>query len=128
MLFDIEPESRTLLGSFQGTYCYVGSAFGPGGVRARVGRHLSRKKVVTWHIDHLTISPGFTPKGLYVTPERVECIIACKLGEVFSGPREFGCTDCQCQTHLFRIDDMAAFQRLSRELGLKEVGFSDIEP
>ena len=37
-----------------GIYAYAGSARGPGGIAARVGRHLSAEKTVRWHIDHLT--------------------------------------------------------------------------
>lgn len=36
-----------------GVYLYVGSAFGPGGVRARVGRHLRMRKKPHWHLDYL---------------------------------------------------------------------------
>ncbi len=37
----------------KGYYFYIGSAFGPGGIRARVGRHLQHNKVLRWHIDYL---------------------------------------------------------------------------
>ncbi len=36
-----------------GCYLYVGSAFGPGGLRARVGRHLKPDKTRRWHLDYL---------------------------------------------------------------------------
>ena len=36
-----------------GFYLYVGSAFGPGGLRARVGRHARDEKPLRWHIDYL---------------------------------------------------------------------------
>ena len=41
----------------RGLYLYVGSAGGPGGLRARVSRHFRRGKRVWWHIDRLTTSP-----------------------------------------------------------------------
>ena len=37
-----------------GFYVYVGSACGPGGLRARILRHLRRSKKVRWHIDKIT--------------------------------------------------------------------------
>ena len=43
------------LGNFyfeKGYYVYVGSAFGPGGIKARVKRHLKRVKPFHWHIDY----------------------------------------------------------------------------
>ncbi len=37
-----------------GFYAYVGSACGPGGLRARILRHLKRSKKIRWHIDRIT--------------------------------------------------------------------------
>src|SRR6266540_676456 len=37
-----------------GRYLYCGSAKGPGGLQARVARHMRRGKAVRWHIDRLT--------------------------------------------------------------------------
>ncbi len=42
-----------LLETCPGTYLYVGSAFGPGGLRARISRHAKTKKAKHWHIDYL---------------------------------------------------------------------------
>ncbi len=44
------------LGSFNiipGFYAYVGSAFGPGGLRARIRHHLESVAQPHWHIDYL---------------------------------------------------------------------------
>jgi len=44
------------LGSFDivpGFYAYVGSAFGAGGLRARIGHHLESTADPHWHIDYL---------------------------------------------------------------------------
>jgi len=41
--FDIVP----------GFYAYVGSAFGAGGLRARIGHHLESTATPHWHIDYL---------------------------------------------------------------------------
>lgn len=38
------------------SYLYVGSAGGPGGLAARISRHLRRDKKPFWHIDYLTIN------------------------------------------------------------------------
>lgn len=37
-----------------GRYVYCGSAYGPGGIRARVSRHCRTDKKLRWHVDHLT--------------------------------------------------------------------------
>jgi putative endonuclease len=39
-----------------GRYLYCGSAHGPGGIKARVARHMRRDKAVRWHIDHPCLS------------------------------------------------------------------------
>ena len=36
-----------------GYYAYVGSAFGAGGLRARIGHHLESTDAPHWHIDYL---------------------------------------------------------------------------
>jgi Uri superfamily endonuclease len=36
-----------------GYYAYVGSAFGPGGLCARIGHHLESTAAPHWHIDYL---------------------------------------------------------------------------
>jgi Uri superfamily endonuclease len=44
------------LGRFEivpGFYAYVGSAFGAGGLRARIGSHLGSTRAPHWHIDYL---------------------------------------------------------------------------
>lgn len=44
------------LGQFDfpaGWYTYVGSAFGAGGLKARIKRHLEPTKSLHWHIDYL---------------------------------------------------------------------------
>jgi len=36
-----------------GWYVYVGSALGPGGLAAKVGRHLGGRKMCRWHTAYL---------------------------------------------------------------------------
>ena len=42
-----------VLSAQAGYYVYVGSALGPGGLAARVGRHCRREKTLRWHVDCL---------------------------------------------------------------------------
>lgn len=51
----------------RGLYLYVGSARGPGGLKARVGRHLVKDKRVKWHIDYLTVDPDFKVLAILYT-------------------------------------------------------------
>ena len=87
-----------------GWYVYGGSARGPGGVAARVRRHLRADKVLRWHVDHITIAADVllaaSISGL------TECEIAEALGRApsFAYPLEgFGSSDCRtCRAHLLQ--------------------------
>ncbi|MCQ8893480.1 MAG: GIY-YIG nuclease family protein [Methanolinea sp.] len=87
-----------------GFHVYVGSAGGPGGL-ARVLRHIrtagNDAARPRWHIDYLLCSRSFTLVSVHCFPteRRVECRLAALLsGEPVQG---FGCSDCQCGSHLF---------------------------
>ncbi|TAJ45534.1 GIY-YIG nuclease family protein [Methanofollis fontis] len=89
----------------EGWHLYVGSALGPGGLPARVGRHArcaaARDRPPRWHIDRLLLSPAFRLCGAVCgqTEERLECRLARTIGgDAVPG---FGCTDCTCGSHLF---------------------------
>jgi len=87
-----------------GTYAYVGSAFGPGGIRARVGRHLRREKRVRWHIDWITTKDTFKPVEILVFEgERVETQVSEVLAGRFEAVPGFGASDCREESHLFII-------------------------
>lgn len=96
-----------------GWYGYVGSARGPGGIRARIGRHLRAEKAVHWHIDSLTITADI------VLAFVVEGASKCTLNRSLLRSRVwqpsaagFGSSDCRnCATHLLEPVDMAAIDR-----------------
>lgn len=88
-----------------GWVIYVGSALGPGGLRARLRRHLAREKRVHWHIDALStrIRPEFWLAR--ADGERHECAWTQHLAAhpAASIPvLGFGSSDCRrgCQSHL----------------------------
>ena len=92
----------------RGYYLYVGSAFGPGGVRARLSRHLRAGKRKHWHIDFLR--EHVTPVEAWVNYE-AEHLEHEWAGMLCGGPgmspiRGFGCSDCNCQAHLFFTIDI----------------------
>ena len=86
-----------------GYYLYVGSAFGPGGVAARVLRHWRQLKAKRWHIDYLR--EYTTPQAVWYShaPIHLEHGWAETMKNL-QGVRPlagFGCSDCACQAHLF---------------------------
>jgi Uri superfamily endonuclease len=87
-----------------GTYAYVGSAQGPGGLRARVGRHLRADKALRWHVDFLTAAAPVTEVWIDASAARLECAWSGALAAL-PGVRQpvpgFGASDCACLTHQF---------------------------
>ncbi|MDD1769610.1 MAG: GIY-YIG nuclease family protein [Methanomassiliicoccales archaeon] len=123
LVIDLARDQRLVvgkLGEFRfpaGTYAYVGSAMG--GLGGRLGRHLNPGRKVHWHIDRLTRAG--TIRGAFVIPsmERQECALSDALGHLDgSNPMcpGFGCSDCNCITHLFRVE-APAISRMGRLYG-----------
>ena len=108
-----------------GYYSYIGSAFGPGGVRARVSRHLRKEKRKHWHIDYLH---GYMePVGIWYTHDRrhLEHIWARSLADVggIMSVHGFGCSDCNCDSHLFHAPTKSALG-LIPGVDVREIEFS----
>ena len=98
----------------QGFYAYCGSAMG--GLKARINRHLRRKKKVRWHIDYL-LEEGRVKRVIYApTDERLECQLAQKLGEAFHSFHGFGSSDCPCPSHLFFSEELVVLQEKAAEV------------
>jgi len=90
----------------KGRYCYIGSAFGLGGISSRVFRHLKKRKKKHWHLDFLSVSPFFEVISVYCFLNlKIECKIAKRFLEIFSPVVGFGASDCSCISHLFFIGD-----------------------
>lgn len=82
-----------------GRYLYCGSARGPGGLRARVGRHMRRGKSVRWHVDQLTEAGKVL--GAWAIPGGDECALNARLDRLPIPLPGFGASDCvRCVSHL----------------------------
>ena len=87
-----------------GYYLYIGSAFGAGGVHARVSRHLRVDKKMHWHIDY--VRPFLHPVAVWGSydAERREHQWAQMIG-AWAGVQipvaRFGASDCACASHFF---------------------------
>ena len=126
---DLPPRfGGTLAG---GVYGYVGSARGPGGLRARCRRHLLQEKPQRWHIDWLSAGAADAMIAAFPDPSRGTNagarIKECDLldGLVASGAslpiRGFGSSDCRrCPSHFAALErvwsTMARAQLLERML------------
>jgi len=89
----------------KGLYAYVGSA--QNGLEKRVERYLGGIKRKFWHIDYLLDSDAVrVVKVFYKGAGKVEeCRVTEKLSERGVAVEGFGCSDCGCVSHLFRIGD-----------------------
>jgi Uri superfamily endonuclease len=87
-----------------GTYCYVGSAMA--GLDQRLTRHLAHDKTLKWHIDYLTTVCDSSEAWISYPEPIPECELADRVGALGGIPEmeHFGCSDCRCLTHLFRVD------------------------
>jgi Uri superfamily endonuclease len=90
---------RPLIRLQAGRYLYCGSAHGPGGLKARVSRHMRTAKTVRWHIDQVTA--GGRVRGAWVFPDRSECDLVAMLSALPAPIPGFGSSDCRtCVSHL----------------------------
>src|SRR5271157_4554008 len=95
------------LGTMQlqrGYYVYLGSALGPGGLRARIAHHQKLATRPHWHIDYLRAHTRLHSVWLNYDGRRQEHEWARALRKVkeatipFPG---FGASDCTCPSHLY---------------------------
>ena len=82
-----------------GRYLYCGSANGPGGLKARLARHMRRGKSVHWHIDQLT-ERGII-SGSWIVRNGRECDLVAMFKMLPKPIPGFGSSDClRCCSHL----------------------------
>lgn len=107
-----------------GEYLYVGSALGPGGLKARLGRHLLGNGRRHWHIDWLR--PFTSVNGYFYleTTEHLECawsqFLIQNLEASIPAPG-FGASDCRskgnyCTAHLFRLEQSLDVNKIRSSL------------
>ena len=99
-----------------GCYAYVGSAMG--GFKSRLSRYLRNDKKPHWHIDYLLNNEEVELTSIYTieSGEQLECRIAKRVARHGTPVPRFGCSDCKCASHLFKVDDLDFIT----EIGLKK--------
>jgi Uri superfamily endonuclease len=110
--------ARPAAGFAPGRYAYLGSARGPGGIRARCARHLRQDKVLRWHVDRLTVTADVAALAIMNGDEcnLTERLLAHGAHAPVPG---FGSSDCRnCPAHLVALPetlDEAKLAALLRE-------------
>ena len=108
------------LGTMQlqpGYYVYLGSALGPGGLRARIAHHQKPPLRPHWHIDYLRAHTRFHGIWFSYDARRREHQWACvvrKISDARAPLLGFGASDCDCRSHLYffkRCPSRTSFQR-----------------
>ncbi|WP_295600896.1 DUF123 domain-containing protein [uncultured Methanobrevibacter sp.] len=84
----------------KGYYVYVGSAMNS--LESRLKRHLSNDKKLHWHVDYLLKDDNSKILDIiYNIDKKVECDISEYLKSEAFGVKNFGCSDCDCDSHLY---------------------------
>ena len=101
----------------KGIYAYVGSA--QNNLEKRIQRYILKNKAKRWHIDYLLSNKSVKILKMFYKKARKqeECKIAKKLSKTESIIPNFGCSDCECKSHLFEIKNMKNVLKL----GVKEL-------
>ena len=95
----------------EGYYMYVGSA--KANLRKRIERHTRKRKKMHWHLDYFRGHCEIVATIPVRTASDLECELAQTLKAVtdWSIPG-FGCSDCQCESHLFGMQDNPIHNKL----------------
>ena len=102
-----------------GVYVYVGSAFGPGGLRARVQRHVKGEGARHWHVDYLRAATTLETVWYTHDDTRRECRWASILRNHPTSRvpmAGFGASDCDCSAHLVAFEGMPSFLEFRRRV------------
>jgi len=106
-----------------GFYVYLGSACGPGGIKARLGRHLRLGGKPHWHIDYLRSESEVCGYGYLLYEQDVELKIPmeCRWSQVLASQPsssipipKFGASDCKsgCPAHVFHFVENPTLEEL----------------
>ena len=104
----------------KGLYIYVGSALNS--LIPRLQRHLRTSrgegKSIHWHVDYLLSHPGVEIDAIYSTDwaVRMECEIAAEVATRGKPIPRFGCSDCNCASHLYKVKSGGFLEKM----GLKK--------
>jgi Uri superfamily endonuclease len=101
-----------------GYWIYVGSAFGPGGLRSRLSYHLKPSHRPHWHLDY--IKSALRPVEIWTTTDTIkrehDWAAIFSTGNGASRPiAGFGATDCTCRSHLIHLPRRPSFYRFKKQ-------------
>ena len=104
---DVSVGALGLLAFPRGKYMYIGSALNS--LEPRITRHIRTSEgmhhVTHWHIDYLLREPAAKIVRVYISEgdEKQECLLASRVADHGEPVEGFGCSDCRCVSHLYRV-------------------------
>ncbi|NJP06353.1 MAG: GIY-YIG nuclease family protein [Chloroflexaceae bacterium] len=124
LILQMEPPCHQIrigqLGTYDleaGFYLYVGSAFGPGGLDARLNHHRQRNKARPhWHIDYLRPHCQLVAIWTVACEQRLEtiwCDALMYMPTISIPIPGFGASDSDKPSHLFYSDSMPSIRLMS---------------
>lgn len=102
-----------------GFYVYVGSAFGPGGLKARIVHHKRISTRPHWHIDFLRAHLQLNEIWYTYDCGHREHQWADTFGRLMGATipmAGFGASDCSCASHLFAFTTQPSIHSFRRRL------------
>lgn len=87
----------------KGYYTYIGSALNS--LEDRINHHRRKDKKLRWHVDYLLDEGRIVEILCFETTERVECTVARTFQKNLDSIKNFGCSDCSCESHLFYSEE-----------------------
>jgi Uri superfamily endonuclease len=129
LLFECKSPFKVVVGKLgpvrisTGYWVYVGSAFGPGGLRSRLAHHLKSSPRPHWHLDY--IKNALHLLKIWTTTDAVkrehEWAAAFSTLKDASRPiAKFGATDCACRSHLIHLHQPPSFTWLKKTFRMKK--------
>jgi|TARA_B100001079_G_C16409017_1_gene515255 Uri superfamily endonuclease len=101
-----------------GCLIYIGSAFGPGGLKGRISHHLRIQKHPHWHLDYLRqsipLSQIWYSENKLVLEHHWASIMSHWDG-ISIPMKKFGASDCKCSTHLFHLNQPLEFNEFQKK-------------
>lgn len=123
----IKIGAKGILSFNKGYYVYVGSALN--NLTKRIERHLSDNKKKHWHMDYLSMNKNTKINQVIYTycSKKIECNISHEINKKTDKYIEFfGCSDCNCESHLYYFDSYHEAQKASIE-AIEKIGYEAIK-
>ncbi len=110
----------------KGFYAYFGSMFGPGGLEARIKRHLCSKKRKHWHVDY--VLKYMRVEAVYILSGKdLESHLSRRAVKLYDHFKGFGCSDKRGdKSHLIYLKnrgEVKEFTRLLACAGFKNTNY-----